>query len=359
VLVEFISNIDLLNIGNSCNQNCRQCYAAENGYTSSVLEQEIEKARKIISANKDSRFFIYPKEITTSPQLIDLISQAGQNKVLSNARIIEPRFIDYIIGRGIKRIKITLFGSEEEQFFWNGNSAEQYSKIKGNIRLCAEKGLYCEIFTIITPLNLEQLPLLCISAKELGVKRVNLLRVMPFGNASSIDQKYLIKEPDLEELMILTDSLKTDQSPYISFGPWFGPDFYGKSVWNYLDGQDDETWVATKTLCPVVDNQYAGISMKTDNVYWCYLLLSMPDAVIGTVDENGQIRIDSAPDFSRETMIKKLRGICSKDNCEYQKLCFGGCRSISYVMAKIRGEAEPEYAGMDMCRTQIRQRLRK
>jgi len=201
---------------------------------------------------------------------------------------------------------------------------------------------------MVTPFNLEQLPSFSNIAKGLGVKTINLIRVLPVGNAKNVDEKYQIKRPDLEELMSVVDSLKKEGSPYIKYGPWFGPDFYGEKVWKYLSGQDTKSWVATKTLCPIIDGQYAAVSMKSNKVYWCFFLMSRADSVAGYVKENGEISMENAPDFSKETLIEELKGICSKDNCEYQKYCLGGCRSFAYVLG---GSI---YSGMDMCRTQIK-----
>jgi len=345
-------NIDLLNIGNPCNQNCRQCFAQER-CSSISLEEEIGLAKRIMEKN-DASFFIYPKEASTNKELIGFVASSGQRYMLTNGSSIPIKSIKQA---GIKKIKITLFSDQEEQWFWNRNSPEEYEKIKQGIAACVNAGLQTEIYTIVTPKNISKLPSLYSLADKLGAKKINLLRLLPVGNARNISPDYLIKEDDLEELISVTDPLKKDKGPYISFGMSFGPDFYGSSVWNFFrkNGSD---WVTSKTLCPVVDNQYAGVSMKTRNVYWCFLLQTLEDAKIGNCSKQGRLDI-KAPDFSRETLTKKLRGNCSSDNCEYQELCLGGCRSYAYVFARLRGETEPEYAGMDICRTQLRRKLGK
>lgn len=340
-----------MNIGRACNQNCKQCFIDEKPTNKTNIEGEISRAERIISANKNNNFFIYPKEITTSPELVELISKIGQQYVLSNAKIIKPRFIDYLKDKGVNRIKITLFGDSEEQSFWNNNTEKEYEEIKKGIKLCAEKNITTEIFTIITPKNIEKLSKLYDLCKELKVSKINLLRVLPFGNAKNIKKELFMKEQDLEQLILVTEELKKNNGPYISFSLKFGPNFYGKSVWDCLSGKNKSRWTATETLCPAIGNRYAGVSMKTGNIYWCYYLISDPNGIIGKVSEDDRLDINSQPDFSKETLREKLRGNCSKENCEYQELCLGGCRSAAYAFAKQRGEEEPEYAGVDLCLT--------
>jgi radical SAM protein with 4Fe4S-binding SPASM domain len=83
-------------------------------------------------------------------------------------------------------------------------------------------------------------------------------------------------------------------------------------------------------------------------------LISDPEFVIGKV-EGDDILIDSGSKerMSEKTLRERLRGKCAKDSCEYQSSCLGGCRTVAYSMAKLRGEQDPLYAGMDFCRSNM------
>lgn len=263
---------------------------------------------------------------------------------------------------GFGKIKITLQVNEEEQWLWNSNSPTEYQEIKEGIRLCIDKGFNVETFSLMTPQNYRQLEPFYKELKELGVSKARLLRLMPVGNSSNAPDSYIIGSQELEELIGITDRLKDGRGPYISFGEMFGPDFYGSSVWGYLDQENGKPgkqsdWTRSKTLCPAIDGNYLGVSAKSRNAYWCFFLISDPAAKVGRVEEDGMVKADSMPDLSRATLTEKLRGICSKDSCEFQAQCLGGCRAMAYVMAKRRGEPDPLYAGMDICRTDVKKRM--
>ena len=343
MLVVFIvyKNIDLLNIGNPCNQNCRQCFYTEED--DSNLEEEIELVEAIIKDNPKTKIFVYPKEITTNMSLLKYLKKTEQKSVMTNGKALTEEQIIEFRKYSIEDVWFTMFADAEEQEFWNGNSEEQYARIKKSIKLARLYGLRTNVFTIVAPQNISKLEKLCTEMKERGVEKIELRRILPVGNAKDIDDKYLIREDDLAELITVVDSLKNEKSPRIYFSLAFGPDFYGNSVWKYLRGEIKSDWVATRTLCPTVNNNYLGISTKTGKRYWCFMLLSD--------DMN-----EGSYDFSEEALKENLRSICSKDNCEFQEYCLGGCRSYAYIFAKLRGEAKPEYAGMDICRTDIRRK---
>lgn len=408
------SFVDLLNIGRACNQDCRQCFAVEpirdisslsaldisacvnsncviskenvSEDNESEFRKELSVAENIIKLNwsRETSFFLYPKEITTSPEMVDLMALTGQKYVLTNGA--SRRDIQVILDKikkkgirkeGITRLKFTLFSDSEEQSFWTNASPNAYLDLLNTICFCKNSGFDVQIYTIITPQNIAKLPLLYSTAYSCGASVINLLRLMPVGNAINIDYKFLMKEDDLKELMIQVNVIKLQrkgEKPYISYGMSFGPDFYGNAVWDYLKKGSNEQLsrqlpeqdaiqglqplFSSGTLCPVIDNKYIGISMKTGNLYWCYMLMSMPNTKVGKLVGDSRLEIDDQPEFSRETLREKLRGKCSKGECEFQNLCLGGCRSRAYVSAVIRGEPEPEYAGMDLCRTSLRKNLR-
>ncbi|MBW2967682.1 radical SAM protein [Candidatus Woesearchaeota archaeon] len=356
--------IDLLNFGRACNQTCRLCYAEEErteirARKSLCVDEDMDLARRVISANPGSEIFIYPKEVTTTPEILDLSQELGQDHVLTNGKEFHrDGLIGKILESGIRTVKFSLFSDAAEQRLWKGNSEEEYRQILKNIKLCSEAGLDTQVFTTITSQNIQKLPIVRGIASSLGVSKVNLLRLMPIGAGKGIDDDLLVSADDLKRLMEVTEGLKDSDFPRISYGMHFGPDFHARSAWSYLHGDSPGSIFTSgderKYLCPVTNNSYAGASMRSKNVYWCFFLMSDDDAKIGALSDDGQLRIDSAPDFSENTLYDRLDGICSKENCVYSRLCLGGCRSAAYIMAKRNGHPHPEYAGMDICRTAIR-----
>jgi radical SAM protein with 4Fe4S-binding SPASM domain len=356
------SNIDFLNVGNECNQNCRQCYYVEKNSKGISLPEEIELIEKELYENPESKIFSYPKEITTSRGLLPTMEKCSQKKVLSNGKEIDDGFIRELKKYGIEEIEITLFANLEQQYDFNRNTTKEYQKIKQNIRKCAESGLKVTINNILDKTTMYSINSLCEKCYELGVKKIKFLRLRPVGNAKYMDRSRLLEEKDMDIIIPSVEAMKLKYPDlYLSFSMGFGVNFYGKTLEEAKEKvrKAKQSWVKTSTLCPAIKGQYRGISTKSGNVYWCFYLISEPEvARIGNINrDDGTITIDSPVDLSEETLKKKLRGNCSSENCKYQEVCLGGCRAMAYISAKERGEPDPFYAGMDICLTKSYERL--
>jgi radical SAM protein with 4Fe4S-binding SPASM domain len=106
------------------------------------------------------------------------------------------------------------------------------------------------------------------------------------------------------------------------------------------------------TFCPAIDGQYWNVSTQSGNVHWCFHNLADSDKRIGTVDlGTGHVTIDRPVDLSRETLRKRLSGICAAESCKYQDVCLGGCRSAAISFAADGATEDQLYSGMDMCLT--------
>jgi radical SAM protein with 4Fe4S-binding SPASM domain len=322
----------------------------------------MELIEKVLYNNPESSIFIYPKEITTSRYLLPLMKKCGQKKVLSNGREIDNSFIREMKEYGIEEIEITLFATPEQQFDFNRNTPEQYEKIKQSIIECAKNGIEVTVNNILDKTTMSSIGSLCEQCYELGVKKIEFLRLRPVGNAITIDRSRLLEEKDMDMIIPSVEAMKLKYPDlYLSFDIGFGPNFYGKTLEEAKEKvrKAKQSWVKSAYLCPAINQQYWGISPKSGNVYWCFFLISEPEiARIGYVNiENGRVTIDSPIDLSKETLMKKLKGNCSSENCEYQELCLGGCRSSAYIFAKLKGDPDPLYAGMDICLTKSYERL--
>ncbi len=356
------SNIDIVSPGNPCNQNCSQCYLVEKNLTEISPTEEIELIEKVLYNNPESSIFIYPKEITTSRYLLPLMKRCDQKKVLSNGREIDDEIIRELKEAEIEEIEITLFATPEQQYDFNRNTVEEYQKIKQSIKKCTESGLKVTVNNILDKTTIRSIESLCEQCYELGVKRTEFLRLRPIGNAKNIDKSRLLEEKSMDIIIPSVEAMKRKYPDlYLSLGMSFGPNFNGKT----LDQTKEKvrkaklSWVKSPYLCPVINQQYWGISPKSGNVYWCFFLISEPEiARIGYVNiDDGTITIDSPVDLSEKTLKKRLTGNCSSESCKYQDVCLGGCRSTAYIFARLNGDPDPLYAGMDICLTKSYERL--
>src|SRR5262249_41495274 len=145
----------------------------------------------------------------------------------------------------------------------------------------------------------------------------------PIGDARSLPAELFLTQADLVETIIpMFERLKVKYGLrlYLSFGVNFGPNFFGKTVAEAREKIRKRTAgsATPDVLCPAIDGQYWNISTQSGNVHWCFHNLAEPELRVGKVDwETGQVMIDRPVDLSRETLRKRLGGICAADRCRY------------------------------------------
>lgn len=355
------SNVDLLNIGNNCNLNCQQCYYKEEQILETSLEQELFLAGKLIKTFSNSSIFIYPKEITTSMDIVHLLPRVNQKSVLSNGIMLSEEIIDHIINNGVKEIKVTFFASYQEHSFFNRIDNEQYKKIIKNLELCKHRGLAVTVNTILSKVTNFSINELAQKCYDLGVDRIEFLRLKPVGNATSINRDVMIGEKDMLNIVHTVETCKRKYPGlYFRYNLSCGPDFYGKTFEQAAKkiSKASEEWTKSKYLCPSIDGNYLGISLKTGNIYSCFFAMGHKEFMIGKIDlKSGDIIYLRDYILDSKLLSNQLSGNCHIDNCKYQKICLGGCRSTAFLFAKTRGESNPMFAGMDLCVTKCKEKL--
>jgi radical SAM protein with 4Fe4S-binding SPASM domain len=224
--------------------------------------------------------------------------------------------------------------------------------------MCVKHGLRVQVNNVLSRETMGSMELLGDECVRLGVSQVRFMRLQPIGDAvKEFSPEVYLTQRDLEDVIIPTCErlkLKYGSQIYLCFAVNFGPNFYGKSLAQARDKIRRRSPASrpADTFCPAIDGQYWNISTQSGNVHWCFQNLADPDERVGKVDwKTARVTIDRPVDLSRETLRKKLTGICAAESCKYQEVCFGGCRSAAISFAP-DGDAEDRlYAGMDMCLT--------
>jgi len=329
------ANIDFLDLGNNCNFSCDKCYYGANKKRKKAnTEVERKLMEIIISQYKSSKIFIYPPEITTSRYLLDAIEKVGQKIVLTNGLELNREMVRLFSEAKIEFPKVTLFASPEEQEQWQGTDQQQYLQIRKNIELAAKEGLSVVVNTVLWKDNISSIENLVKQCYDLGVDRIKIIRFM-----EDEENDQFIRDYNANEVIERVEKAKLSPSPRIQFSYAFGgPNFFGKSldeVKKKLLPKEGE-WVKSPYLCPAIGQNYWGVSLQKREVSWCYFLKDKPIGKIGTVDNKGNIIIDSKIDLQPDTLEQELKGKCSKDRCEYQPVCLGGCRRTAYLFANMK-----------------------
>ncbi len=353
-------NIDVMSY-RPCDQHCRQCSFVESATNQSGpigSAAEVDFIRILRANYAGSGFFLYPRDIVTAAPLLPVMQEIGQSETLTNANHLDEELVDRMLASGLREIQITLFATEAEQELYNRNSAEEYDRIKSNLQLCVARGLRVQVNNVLSRETMGSMELLGDECLRLGVSRIRYIRLQPIGKArKEFPQEAYLTQADLEKVVIPTfERLKTKygRQLYLCFAVNFGPNFHSKTLDEAREKLRRRSSMSppSDTFCPAIDGQYWNISTQSGNVHWCFNNLADSDKRIGKVDQKtGRVVIDRPVDLSRETLRKRLTGICAAEACKYQEVCLGGCRSAAISFAPEGTTEDQFYAGMDMCLT--------
>ncbi len=353
-------NIDIL-VPNICNQKCNHCFFVEQGKQDLRIDtesfQEIRTLLDYFKARDDRiNLWLYPKEITTALQLLPFYHELDMDKILTNASYITESTPQILKANGIRRAAVSIHGSIEHHLELTGISEEAYSKTIKGIQILQESGIPVSTFTTVYGDNVHDIPDLIDEAYNLGVRDMKFVRYTPDGRAKQLpSDKLLSIEHVIEFLVYINKSrIKHPNMNLRLFGLSFGPNFYSNKYFKYLSGESGMR-PNTKYFCPWIDQQYLGISLGTHDIYPCFLAMSFPQLKSGHVDislGNVDVKI-LTPQVTEQNLTTNLQGQCSRDNCEYQSLCMGGCRNAAFSISESKGETNPLFAGQEICLTRI------
>ncbi|MFH1770254.1 MAG: SPASM domain-containing protein [archaeon] len=349
-------NIDLL-YENICDADCPECFFKEE------FEQKAEGKKEtiidLVKKLKNERVFFYPREPTTDMSLLDIYKPLKQTTILTNGKQIvkNPNILERFKDAGIKEIKFTLFANAKEQKEITKMKEKEYLGLRKIVKK-ASKDFKTEVFNILYTKNIDSMESIAKISYDSGVDRITFLRLTPISKEKGLPKEYFItSKTDGKKFVKNFQKLKEKydkEELYISSGMGFGPDFFTENTKKYLSGEGKETWASSNNLCPSINGNYLGISINSGKIYPCFKMMGEPQFQIGELTANGDIEVNKTW-IKSEDIKENITGDCKK--CDYLDDCLGGCRSVAYIFAKQRGEKNPLYAGMDICRTQIRKEI--
>lgn len=355
---KFAPYVHVLDVGNACNLNCKQCFYASSNKSKLEESDQLEKIHLITDSFVGANFFIYPMEISTSEFLLPVIMEFGQKKVLSNGILLTDEFVDELISKGISQVKTTLYSTYKEQAFFYNMSEYQYECLKKNIVRCVKKGLDVVVNLNISKVTMNSVPEFIELCRSLGVKRIELLRLLPISKATKLDRDIFIYENDMLKIVEIIEKYKLIYDyPRFRYYLNFGPDIYKKTL-QEAASKITNNHSGNLAFCPAIDHRYLGCSLKTGDITSCLFAKNEEEFNIGKFNfDNGEYAWEKKSFFSPDYLIKNLRDYCHKDNCQYQSVCLGGCRCAAFSFARLRGENNPLFAGMDICVTKCKEKL--
>lgn len=351
--------VDLL-LPSKCNQSCQHCYYWETDHTPMDISAEvIDRVRRLVNTfnPEQDNITIYPREITRVPELLPVFSEFGISGALTNAvDLANTETVRLLKSFGIEKLAISLHGDQQQHCYLTGTSAKSYSNTITGIENSVAAGIGVRVLTAVYSGNAGNITTLMRNLHSLGVREASLIRLTGTGQAQNMnDSDFLTKDKATDLLFDIDTARKTYPKLKISLsGLSWGPNFYSSAVYRYLDNFSTR-WPGSKYLCPMIDGDYLGISLASGRIFSCFKGLSFPELQIGSLSGE-TIVIDREP-LTPELLAENLQGMCSKNECQYQALCLGGCRIDAYTLAREKGETDPIYAGQDICVTRILDKL--
>jgi radical SAM protein with 4Fe4S-binding SPASM domain len=316
-----MQSVDLL-FPSTCNEACGHCFFKEGSGFMKVREKDVAAARRIagnLAENVD--LTIYPREITMATDLLLLLEELNMNRVLSNAvKLSDPAVVQKLWDSGIRKLSVSVHGNKEEQTRLTGSPESFYDRTIEGIRNAVAIGMEVSTFTSVYRGNLENMRETFDMLYELGIKKSELLILLPAGDALEMVEDEYLDKADVKRLLFIVDEARRALTGMkIEMGLSWGPNFYSSGAFRYLAGQSG-VWPNSKYFCPAVDRSYKGVSMKTGKVYSCFKMME-PEEEIGIIRED-QIVILEEP-FDPKRIIEELPNMCR--SCEFVETCLGGC----------------------------------
>jgi radical SAM protein with 4Fe4S-binding SPASM domain len=348
---------DLL-VPSACNENCRACFftEGEGGCTRLTADAmgEIRLMALALGREFPELFTPYPREITTAPEMLSVFSEFGVKRTLTNGKLLgKPGVMDRLWTAGIRSLVVTVPGGAESFAWYTGENASSYDPLISTIGDAVRRGFDVGTFMPVFRDNVDDIGAMSQRLSQAGVRDIMCIRVVPVGRAAEWDDNLFLDRDSAVRFFGNVNAARLalgDRTRITMFGGSFGPNFSGREIFRYLSG-DKPRWPGSKYLCPLVTGQFVGVSFASKRAYPCFQMMSFPETAIGTYAD-GTVEI-TAPLPPEEAYRERLRGICAADDCTWQALCMGGCRSAAFSFARRRGEADPIFAGQDICQTRI------
>ncbi len=172
-----------------CNNNCIFCLDGDR--TDKFLKSEDEIRKQIDKGRSEgaTKLVLSGGEPTMHPKLIDFIRygrEKGYSKIqiVSNGRMLGYRsFVMSLKEAGLDETTFSIHGHTTELHESHTRVPGSFAQITSGIRNTLDAGFIVNTDTVVTKMNYMHLPEIISFLYSLGVTEVNLMNLVPFGNA--------------------------------------------------------------------------------------------------------------------------------------------------------------------------------
>lgn len=256
-------------------------------------------------------------------EIAEYAKNAGlMTAMASNGTLIDHEIAEKIKKVGIRRVSISIDGTEDTHDKFRGIKGSFRKAIKG-IEELKRAGVSVQINTTLTRFNIKERDEILKFTKEIGANALHIFMLVPVGCGVNIKDQYMLSPEEYEEALNWFYE-KWIENPSLEFKATCAPHFYrivhqrGKP-----EREDFKRAFSTFTKGCLAGINVCFISRKGEVQPCGYLPL-----VAGNVRKEDFRKI-----WTESNLFKKLRNFDLLEGkcgiCEFKKIC-GGCRARAH-----------------------------
>jgi len=313
-------------ITSSCNARCLHCFLF--APQQSVNELSTEEWKQVIDELHELNVFgisFTGGEPLLREDLEELIQYSEKYdidaSIQTNGYGLTDDRIEKLLFAGLKGVYLSLDGLDEETHDFFRGLKGLYQRVIHAIEVLVRQKVTLQINTTLTKLNRHQIPELINHLNELGVPRVNLMRLIPIGRTADNLSLKLTEMEYIELLKKVWDKDRELGEIFVLY-PELPAAYYERSI-----GLDS----------------YVEIKSKS-KIGWCAAAITSctisPTGNVMPCDVSGEVSLGNVREMSlkevwrNSAILKTLRTLTRREQepctkCRLNEVCIGGCKALS------------------------------
>ncbi|MBN1897273.1 MAG: radical SAM protein [Spirochaetes bacterium] len=172
-----------------CNNNCIFCLDGDKTGKFNKNKEEVMKEIDLNRRDGAARLVLSGGEPTIHPDIVDFVKygkRKGYKRVqmITNGRMfVYKAFVASLKNAGLDEAVFSLHGHTRDIHEAMTGAPGSFSQIVQGIENAIKAGFVVSAYTTVTKINFKYLPQIICFAHSLGITQINLMRVIPAGNA--------------------------------------------------------------------------------------------------------------------------------------------------------------------------------
>ena len=321
-----------------CPWRCKHCY--QESYTTpemkldelfAVRDQFLELLDSFDPPLKKGHINITGGEPFVRTDILEFLAGIAKYKdrwtwsLLSNGAFLNKENVKYVAALGINGFQVSMEGMEEQNDAIRGKDA--FRKTVNALKLLVEAGSGTRVSLTLTRKNKDEIFKMAVFLSGLGVRRLGVRRVVPWGNGEGM-REFM---PEPEELQRLYEEIERTNAWLIDHGHFLRVGggcesgfFYDKVKSHPKTGEP----LMTRNRCGVKDGRI--IVVMPDGAVFPCRRFPIP---LGKLSERSLADIYNSPIMSGFRNFETDPALSDCRKCVNWKNCFGGALCVNYGFA--------------------------